>query len=41
MKKRFKLILFVFLITAVVSGGCGKKAPPIPPDEIANIDRFF
>lgn len=33
MKKRVQLILFIFVIMAIVSGGCGKKAPPIPPKE--------
>jgi len=33
MKKRLQLILFIFVIMAIVSGGCGKKAPPVPPSE--------
>lgn len=39
MKKRLQLILFIFVIMAIVSGGCGKKAPPIPPAERLNIDN--
>lgn len=38
MKKRLQLILFIFVIMAIVSGGCGKKAPPIPPEEMT-IDK--
>jgi len=33
MKKRLQFILFVFIILAIVTGGCGKKSPPIPPSE--------
>jgi len=33
MKKKLQLIFFIFMIMAIVIGGCGKKAPPIPPKE--------
>lgn len=40
MKKRLQLILFIFIIIAIIGVGCGKKAPPIPPKEISNF-KFY
>lgn len=41
MRRNLQILLFGFIVLfliSAISGGCGKKAPPIPPKEMT-IDK--